>query len=254
MAEHALPKDRVARYSGTPLTAAQSRDVHSAYKVQVHGDLILDAQDESEFTGRYINDGPRAGRKPNARFGSRRATTKCPTTGKQWISVFVTRPLKPGDEILVDYGPDYDWSVTTVPQHVTRPLRPAASHLNYDISVPMWNTIQRGLGAALHWWARNQQLRRTMQHEQLCNGADSRTRMSDGNDVTQTAHTCIPDPDVKSRIPEDTFDLEDYYKEQELIEKDLEEMYNSTKLLRDESSNPKPTRHLSNMPANRADR
>ena len=72
MAETAAPGDRVAKYSGTPLSAEEAKSTHSAYKLKVHSNLVLDAQSTDEFTGRYVNDGPKAGKAVNARFGSKR--------------------------------------------------------------------------------------------------------------------------------------------------------------------------------------
>ena len=110
MAEHAIPGDRVAKYSGKPLSAEEASETNSAYKFQVHKNLILDVQGVDEFSGRYVNDGPKAGKTVNARFGSKRTTSACPVTGKQWVSIFATKPLRPGDEILVDYGTSYQWN------------------------------------------------------------------------------------------------------------------------------------------------
>ena len=159
MAEHARPKDRVARYSGTVLNAAEAANIRSAYKFQVHNDLVLDAQNEGEFSGRYVNDGPRAGRPANTRFGSRRRTTTCPETGKQWISIFATKPLKPDDEILVDYGRDYDWDTPhATMQHAVIPIRnqtcmtvTANRENTTSEQSQIWRTLATGLRALATW-------------------------------------------------------------------------------------------------------
>ena len=105
--EDALAGERVAKYSGTPLNAAEIAKSKSRYLFEVHKDLALDAEAKDNFKGRYINDGRHSGREVNVRFGARRATSICKLTGKQWVSVFAIKDIPSGTELLVDYGDAY---------------------------------------------------------------------------------------------------------------------------------------------------
>ena len=77
------------------------------YLVQVSAKVVLDDQDSSHVSGRYINDGKRAGRRVNTTFGAATHPVTCNQTGHKYISVRDTLRIKTGEEILVSYGPDY---------------------------------------------------------------------------------------------------------------------------------------------------
>ena len=82
----------------------QAEQSNSAYMIEVHTNLFLDAQSPHHWEGRYINDGRRSNRQVNARFGARRRTTTHKPTGMQWVSVFATRKIPAGTEIFLDYS------------------------------------------------------------------------------------------------------------------------------------------------------
>jgi hypothetical protein len=67
----------------------QSRGVHAPHRV------IVDAADErmGNWT-RYVNDGPHSGRPANVSFNSQGY-------------LVVVQPIRAGDELYVDYGPEY---------------------------------------------------------------------------------------------------------------------------------------------------
>ena len=107
MLEDARPGDRVAIYTGAPLTAAEAATSTSPYLFQVNKNLVLDAQDPTHANGRYVNDGPIAGREANARFGAARFAVTCKETGRPYVSIRATKNIAAGAEVLVSYGRGY---------------------------------------------------------------------------------------------------------------------------------------------------
>ena len=61
------------------------------------------------MSGRYINDGGKAGRKNNVTFSKARVASKCPDTGKQYISIRAKFKIPAGTELLGAYGKSYKW-------------------------------------------------------------------------------------------------------------------------------------------------
>lgn len=109
--ESAKAGECIARYSGEALTKEECARRGGHYRLKIHSNLFLDAEDKSHFEGRYINDGARTGIRPNARFAANYVTNKCTTTGFQWVRIFATRPIAAGEEIYLDYGESF-WSHT----------------------------------------------------------------------------------------------------------------------------------------------
>ena len=109
-----VKKDQwIARYSGTPLTKAESKQHgHSHYRLQVHSNLFLDAKDLKHFEGRYINDATRSKFKVNARFAANYITETDSATGFKWVRIYATRNIKAGEEIFLSYGKEF-WDNTT---------------------------------------------------------------------------------------------------------------------------------------------
>ena len=103
--------ERVARYGGEPLTCEEAARRKSRYKLQIHANLILDANSEQydNLRGKFINDGKINGRKPNVRFSATRKPATCPDTGQLWISVVAIANIPKGAELFADYGPLYGW-------------------------------------------------------------------------------------------------------------------------------------------------
>ena len=77
MCEQARPGERVAIYTGEPISAKEAATSDSAYLLMVNKNLILDAQDPSHDKGRYINCGRMAGKPINATFGAARHASIC---------------------------------------------------------------------------------------------------------------------------------------------------------------------------------
>ena len=101
-------RERIARYSGDPLTKAECDRRHqSHYRMQVHKNLFLDAANPKHFEGRNINDARFSKYKVNARFSAGYTTNKCSTTGFLWVRIYATRKIKAGEEIFIDYGEDF---------------------------------------------------------------------------------------------------------------------------------------------------
>ena len=76
--EDVKPKEWIARYSGEPLTKAESdKRPHSHYRVQVRKNLFLDASDPKHFEGRYANDARNSKYKVNARFAADYTKNTC---------------------------------------------------------------------------------------------------------------------------------------------------------------------------------
>ena len=108
--EDAREGERVAWYSGDPLTAAGAGLSTSAYLMHVNSNLVLDARDPSHELGRLINDGRISGRTVNVRFGARQTASTDPVTGRQRIPVFAKCFIPAGTaELLADYGGRYIW-------------------------------------------------------------------------------------------------------------------------------------------------
>ena len=66
----------VTRYSGEVIDAIENNNRTSHYRIKISGNLYLDAEKIQHFEGRFINDGVRAGIKPNVRFVSGYRTNK----------------------------------------------------------------------------------------------------------------------------------------------------------------------------------
>ena len=98
--EHVRPGDVVARYSGKLLTHEQASRSESNYILQISSNLYLDATEKDNWEGRWINDGPHAGREPNCVFASAYNTNAVPNSDRRWIKIFATKPIRPGEELL----------------------------------------------------------------------------------------------------------------------------------------------------------
>ena len=108
--EDAKANEWIARYSGDPLTKVEyTQRCQSQYIMQVHKNLFLDAADPIHFEGRFINDARNSKYKVYARFAVGYTTNTCSTTDHIWVRIYVTKKIKAGDEICIDYGADF-WS------------------------------------------------------------------------------------------------------------------------------------------------
>ena len=97
----------VARYSGEAIDKVTNESRTGHYRIKIHNNLYLDAENTHHFEGRYINDGVRAGGQANVRFAAGYGTNTCSVTGLQWIRILATRDIKQGEELYLDYGSDY---------------------------------------------------------------------------------------------------------------------------------------------------
>ena len=75
LVEDADKGDRVAKYSGDVLTAQEAKESKSEYMFEVNKNYVLDARDKRHKSGRYINEGSRAGKVNNVAFGKARVAT-----------------------------------------------------------------------------------------------------------------------------------------------------------------------------------
>jgi len=108
MREKATQGDRIAIYAGDVLSAKEAGRSNSQYIVQVTKDKFLDANEVTQRKGRYINhSGP--GTTSNAKISASRRLFTDPKTGKPYVSVFATKTIKPGEEILMHYGKGWKW-------------------------------------------------------------------------------------------------------------------------------------------------
>ena len=106
--EDAEKGECIARYSGDPLTKEEcERRKHSQYRMQVHRNLFLDAENPKHFEGRYINDARNSKFKVNARFAANYIVNICSVTGYYWVRIYAADKIKAGDKILIDYGEDF---------------------------------------------------------------------------------------------------------------------------------------------------
>ena len=148
----------IARYSGEPMTRAESiQRGHSHYKLQVHSNLFLDAADPVHFEGRYINDARRTQFKTNARFAANYTTNTCSNTGFKWVRIYATRRIRVGEEIFLNYGKAF-WTgfennnniqATVATRSVTqRPTPPAADPSCNNQSPPRTPTTNSSIWAA----------------------------------------------------------------------------------------------------------
>lgn len=67
---------------------------------RTHRTECIDARSTQSSLGRWVNDPRGTRQRANAIWVH-------PTDTKNWPGIMLTRPLRPGDEVLVDYGPDY---------------------------------------------------------------------------------------------------------------------------------------------------
>lgn len=120
--------ERIARYSGKVLTLAEhASSAHSQYRLQIHKNLFLDAQDACHFEGRYINDARNSRFKTNARFAANYTTNTCPKTGFKWVSIFATKPIQAGEEIFLNYGRDFRTNLKNC-EHTYKHTAPSNHH------------------------------------------------------------------------------------------------------------------------------
>ena len=117
----------IARYSGDPLTRMEcNKRRHSQYRMQVHKNLFLDAENECHFEGRYINDAKGSKFRTNARFASNYVPSTCSTTGYTWVRIYATRKIHAGEEIFINYGKDF-WDNLEQHQRLSQGLPMSAS-------------------------------------------------------------------------------------------------------------------------------
>jgi hypothetical protein len=77
-------------------------DSSDTYLLDVSDDWIIDAARTNAAPGRWANDPRGTGRRANARFSYNRVT--------RMASLKAKYPIKKGDEVLVSYGSNYNWS------------------------------------------------------------------------------------------------------------------------------------------------
>ena len=100
----------MARFSGRKLDAHEASISPSRYLFKVNKNLYLDAQDTAHMVGRYANCGRGNN---NASFGAGRSATYDPIRKQWWISIYVTKNIKAGKEILVPYSAAYKFQKVT---------------------------------------------------------------------------------------------------------------------------------------------
>ena len=130
----------IARYSGDPLTKMEcDKRRHSQYRMQVHKNLFLDAEDECHFEGRYINDAKGSKFRANTRFTSNYVTNTCSTTGYTWVRIYATRKIRAGEEIFINYGKDF-WDNLEQHQRLS-PELPVSASMKSNTQQPssMWH-------------------------------------------------------------------------------------------------------------------
>ena len=100
----------MARFSGRKLDAHEASISPSRYLFKVNKNLYLDAQDTAHMVGRYANCGRGNN---NASFGAGRSATYDPIRKQWWISIYVSKNIKAGKEILVPYSAAYKFQKVT---------------------------------------------------------------------------------------------------------------------------------------------
>ena len=65
------------------------------------------------MTGKRINEGTISGLPNNARFGASLLTYPCRATNREYVSVFATKNIQSGEEILSHYGDQVQWFYPT---------------------------------------------------------------------------------------------------------------------------------------------
>lgn len=93
--------ERIVEYSGEKLTTDQydrryDKDSMGSYGIQLSEKYVIDARKTSSGVARYACDYHGSGKKPNAEYIN--------FGGRIWI--VATKRIKPGEEILTDYGDD----------------------------------------------------------------------------------------------------------------------------------------------------
>jgi len=93
--------DRIVEYSGERLTTDQydrryDRDAMGSYGIQLSEKYVIDARKTSSGVARYACDYHGSGKRPNAEYVN--------FGGRIWI--VATKRIRPGEEILTDYGDD----------------------------------------------------------------------------------------------------------------------------------------------------
>ena len=97
----------VARYSGEVIDRIVNAARTGHYRIQISKNVFLDAEKLHHFEGRFINDGKRAGRGVNVRFAAGYQLNTCSITNLKWIRIFATRDIRAGEELFLDYGPEF---------------------------------------------------------------------------------------------------------------------------------------------------
>ena len=97
----------------------------SHYRLQVHRDLYLDAEDPDHFEGRFINDARNSKFKVNARFAANYTTETDSITGRTWVRIYATRKIKAGEEIFLNYGKAFS---TGIKRNKPTPRTPISSN------------------------------------------------------------------------------------------------------------------------------
>lgn len=101
-----IPKNtKITLYSGSKVYTSYPHHVDSTYLLQVTTNQYINSSSENHALGRFINSSYKSGKKANTRYSCGNIIYK---KGKSYfIPIFTTRKIKPGDELLINYGNCY---------------------------------------------------------------------------------------------------------------------------------------------------
>lgn len=100
---------RITTYSAKEVQKSKD-DVNGDYVLQVSKNQFLDGADVSNYVGRYINSAKDSGSASNVRFSASRRISKQTVNGETRFTypIMSRRVIKPGSELLLHYGKDYN--------------------------------------------------------------------------------------------------------------------------------------------------
>ncbi len=97
---------RITKYSSHEISRTANQD--SDYVLKISANQFMDSESLRNYPGRFINSNANTGRPANARFAQGYQIHRDNRYNLRWISVYAIRRIEKGDEILIDYGDEYN--------------------------------------------------------------------------------------------------------------------------------------------------
>ena len=101
-------KSKVTLYSAKKVNTDR---INGNYVLEVSKNKFLDAEDKSNFVGRYINSTRGTGKQPNVKFSGTREIKEI--KNRQTVPVLAVKKIKKDTELLLNYGRGYKFDPKT---------------------------------------------------------------------------------------------------------------------------------------------